>query len=107
MLLYGIGEKMSGEDAVCTPETASIYRERAGARSAVLLVHGYTGYPGELRSVADALYEAGHSVYAPRLPGHGTTRADFLQTGFFLFGRADGTVQNSAAFKIFATTATA
>jgi len=33
--------------------------------------------------------------------------ADFLQTGFFLFGRADGTLQNSAAFKIFATTATA
>lgn len=33
--------------------------------------------------------------------------ADFLQTGFFLFGRADGTLQNSAAFKTFQTTPTA
>lgn len=33
--------------------------------------------------------------------------ADFLQVGFFAFGRMDGTVQNASAFKIFQTTATA
>lgn len=33
--------------------------------------------------------------------------AEFLQTGFFMFGRFDGTLQQAAAFKTFQTTATA
>lgn len=33
--------------------------------------------------------------------------ADFLQVGFFAFGRFDGTLQQAAAFKTFTTTATA
>ena len=40
----------------------ALLHERA-PRSAVLLVHGYAGYPGELVSVAQALYEAGPSNY--------------------------------------------
>lgn len=48
---------------------------------AVLLIHGYTGYPGELVRPSEELFEAGFDVFVPRLPGHGTCAGDFLQTG--------------------------
>ncbi|MBN1242271.1 MAG: alpha/beta fold hydrolase [Spirochaetales bacterium] len=51
-----------------------------GARGAVLYVHGFTGYPGEARPLADRLLRAGWAFCAPRLPGHGSNRADFLST---------------------------
>ena len=47
---------------------------------AVLLVHGYAGYPGELVSPAEALYEAGYDCFVPRLPGMGTSGKDFIHT---------------------------
>lgn len=50
-----------------------------GAAEAVLLIHGFSGYPGELLPLARALASAGYAVAAPRLPGHGTSRRDFLQ----------------------------
>jgi len=61
--------------------TLPILKRRPGSASAVLLIHGYTGYPVELEFLADALFRAGHTVYVPRLPGHGTDRADFRSTG--------------------------
>lgn len=51
-----------------------------GARSCVLLVHGYAGYPGELVSPALALYQAGFDCHVPRLPGMGTSGEDFINT---------------------------
>jgi len=51
-----------------------------GAKEAFLLLHGFTGMPSELAIPARALSEAGYAVYAPRYPGHGTCRADFLST---------------------------
>lgn len=36
----------------------------------VLLVHGFTGSPNDLRPVAETLYNAGHPVEAIQLPGH-------------------------------------
>jgi carboxylesterase len=50
-----------------------------GATEAVLLIHGFSGYPGELGAIARGLAAAGYAVAAPRLPGHGTSRRDFLQ----------------------------
>lgn len=44
---------------------------------AVLCLHGYTGYPGELVRPARELFDIGYDVYVPRLPGHGTSGADF------------------------------
>lgn len=43
-----------------------------------LLIHGYRGYPGEMVSPAEHLYQAGFDVYVPRLPGHGTCGKDFI-----------------------------
>lgn len=41
-----------------------------GARR-VLLLHGLTGTPAEVRPIAEALHAAGFAVRAPLLPGHG------------------------------------
>lgn len=51
-----------------------------GARTArcVLLIHGYTNCPQQFRAFAELLHARGHSVYVPRLPGHGM--ADRLTT---------------------------
>jgi len=46
----------------------------------VVLVHGFTGTPFEVRYLGERLAEAGVTVSAPRLPGHGTTVADLDQT---------------------------
>lgn len=42
-----------------------------GARAAVLVLHGFTGSPWEVRPLAEALAARGYHVHAPRLPGHG------------------------------------
>ncbi len=42
-------------------------------RTAVLLIHGFTGSPWEVRPVAEALAPRGFHVRTMRLPGHGTT----------------------------------
>ena len=47
---------------------------------AVLLLHGFTGSPHDMRYLGTRLREAGYTVSIPRLPGHGTCRADFLRT---------------------------
>ncbi len=46
----------------------------------VLVLHGYTGYPGEMVRPARDLHEAGFDVYVPRLPGHGTSGDDFSRS---------------------------
>ncbi len=48
--------------------------------SAVLCIHGYTGYPGEVYRPAVDLYDKGFDVFAPRLPGHGTSGKDFSKS---------------------------
>lgn len=55
--------------------------EPAGAKEAVLLLHGFTGNPSELLTIGRALAEAGYAVSAPRHPGHGTMRVDFMRSG--------------------------
>ena len=48
---------------------------------AVLLLHGFTGSPWELRPLGEALAERGLHVRCPRLPGHGTTPEAMLWAG--------------------------
>jgi len=49
-------------------------------RTGVLVVHGFTGNPTSMRGVAEAMAALGHHVEMPRLPGHGTTIEDMLDT---------------------------
>ena len=45
---------------------------------AVLLVHGLTGAPSEMRYIAKYLNRKGYTVYSPLLAGHGVTEAHIL-----------------------------
>ena len=47
-----------------------------GGPTGVLLVHGFTGSPPEMRLVGDHLHRRGYTIAAPLLPGHGTNIED-------------------------------
>ena len=47
-----------------------------GSATGVLLIHGFTGAPTEMRLVGDYFNARGLTISAPLLPGHGTTPAD-------------------------------
>jgi carboxylesterase len=49
-------------------------------RKGVLLIHGLTGAPSEMRPVARRLNRAGFGVSAPQLAGHGENEAALLRT---------------------------
>jgi carboxylesterase len=52
----------------------------ANGPNGVLVLHGFTGNPGSMRPLAEALADAGFSVELPRLPGHGTVIDDMMPT---------------------------
>ena len=51
-----------------------------GNRNGVLLIHGLTGTPNEMRIIAKGLNQAGFTVYAMQLAGHCGDEADLCQT---------------------------
>ena len=53
-----------------------------GGRAGVLLIHGLTGTPSEMRQVGRGLHRAGFSVYGMQLAGHCGSEADLLATGW-------------------------
>ena len=52
---------------------------KSGPRG-VLLIHGFTGTPSEMRLLGEYLYQKGFTVLAVRLPGHGTEVRDMEST---------------------------
>ena len=66
--------------AECSASRSFSICHTGNKEKAVLLVHGYTGYPGELVSPAEALFLSLYDVFVPRLPGHGTTGDDFISS---------------------------
>jgi len=53
-----------------------------GGRSGVLLIHGLTGTPTEMRFVGNGLHRAGFTVTGMQLAGHCGDTADLLRTGW-------------------------
>jgi carboxylesterase len=53
-----------------------------GGRSGVLLIHGLTGTPTEMRFVAKGLNRNGFTVYGMQLAGHCGSEEDLLKTGW-------------------------
>ena len=47
-----------------------------GGPSGVLLLHGFTATPVEVKLIGQYLHESGYTVSGPLLPGHGTTVED-------------------------------
>lgn len=62
--------------------TASLSLGPPDSKSAVLLLHGFTGSPWELRPLAEALAARGHAVTAPLLPGHGGSPEAMMWVGW-------------------------
>ncbi len=54
----------------------------AGGPHGVLVLHGFTGNPQSMRPLAEAFATAGFAVELPLLPGHGTSVADMIDTGW-------------------------
>ena len=52
------------------------------SRTAVLLIHGLMAAPYEVREWAENLFSKGHTVYAPRLAGHGTSAEDLASRNY-------------------------
>ncbi|MBS0211901.1 MAG: alpha/beta fold hydrolase [Proteobacteria bacterium] len=53
-----------------------------GGRDGVLLIHGLTGTPAEMRFVGKGLHRAGFSVLGAQLAGHCGSEKDLLSTGW-------------------------
>jgi carboxylesterase len=56
------------------------FRLRGDGRRGVLLIHGLTGAPGEMKFQAKRLHRQGFDVYAPQLAGHGADRTVLLRS---------------------------
>lgn len=73
-------------------ETSLLYSARSrkweGGIEAVLLLHGWGGTTDHLEYLGEQLNKAGYTVYAPRLPGHGTNAKDFVNTTAEMWVRA-------------------
>jgi len=46
----------------------------------VLLLHGFTGNPSEMKYLGEKMYNAGYSISIPRYPGHGTSIYEMTET---------------------------
>ncbi len=51
-------------------------------KKGVLLIHGFTGSPSEMRLLGEHLHKEEYTVFAPRLCGHGTTPEDMASTSW-------------------------
>lgn len=56
------------------------FRLRSDSRRGVLLIHGLTGAPGEMKFLAKRLHRQGFDVCAPQLAGHGADQDALLAT---------------------------
>lgn len=52
---------------------------------AVIVQHGYNGYPNEMFGLAERIHKEGYTVVVPRLPGHATCAEDFRNTNWRLW----------------------
>ncbi|MFC7439911.1 alpha/beta hydrolase [Laceyella putida] len=51
-----------------------------GGKTGILLLHGFTGTPSELRPMGQYFKDQGYTVFAPLLAGHGTSPEEMEQT---------------------------
>ncbi len=62
------------------PDLASAVPAARVGRTGVLLLHGLTGMPSEMRPLARHLAKRGYTVSTPLLPGHGAGHHELLAT---------------------------
>ncbi|HVI52379.1 MAG TPA: alpha/beta fold hydrolase [Candidatus Sulfotelmatobacter sp.] len=71
-----------GQVEVVSGEIADASFHYPGGKAAVILIHGLTGTPTEMRFVGKGLASAGFSVYGLQMAGHCGTEDDLLRTGW-------------------------
>lgn len=54
----------------------------SGGSTGVLLIHGFTAAPIDLKPIGESLAGLGYTVRAPLLPGHGTSPEDMSETNW-------------------------
>ncbi|MBI5667334.1 MAG: alpha/beta fold hydrolase [Chloroflexi bacterium] len=62
--------------AICQGAEPFFHR---GSGVGCLVLHGFMASPAEIRWLCHALADAGHTVFGPRLPGHGTNHHDMTR----------------------------
>lgn len=62
------------------PSKAAAYFNKKSSETGILLLHGFTGTPAEMRYLAEKLTAAGATVYVPRYPGHGTSLVEMANS---------------------------
>lgn len=62
-------------------EAESRFRQGTNGK-AVLIIHGFTGYPGEFYELTEELNQEGYTVSLPLLPGHGRNGEAFKRTNW-------------------------
>jgi carboxylesterase len=60
---------------------AAPFRHEGSNGEAAILIHGFTGVPAHFRPMGRFLADAGYTVVAPLLAGHGTNIAEMAETG--------------------------
>ncbi|MBI9103041.1 MAG: alpha/beta fold hydrolase [Spirochaetales bacterium] len=60
---------------------APVYKKGTNGK-AVMIIHGYTGYPGPFYEMGELLHSVGYTINLVRLPGHGTNRRDYKKTSW-------------------------
>lgn len=76
----GPGAVDASEPAAAPIRDVSFYHE--GGPEAVLLIHGLTGTPTEMRFIGKSLAAAGFTVYGMQLAGHCGSEDDLLRTNW-------------------------
>lgn len=89
----GIQARLKADAKLPVSRRSFFLRPRGRAKGAILLIHGFSACPYELREAGAFLQKCGYAVYAPRLAGHGSGTADFNA-----HGRADWLAVAEAAF---------
>jgi carboxylesterase len=51
-----------------------------GSDKGVLLLHGFTGTPAEMKYLGERIFRSGYSIHIPRYPGHGTSLEEMVLT---------------------------
>ncbi len=65
---------------VCTVGEAAAERVDSPRSLSVLLLHGLTGMPSEMRPIERHIKALGFEIVTPLLPGHGATHRELLET---------------------------
>ena len=85
---YGLPEKINPADYQNPPSQKDIIKGaepfvlEGSSDTAFLMVHGFEDSPYSFKPLAELIHRNGHTVFAPLLPGHGTSIHRFKKTRY-------------------------